>query len=204
MWLGQTTGCLTTASPSATNAPKPLLQPCQSTTAGPVGRACAAPAPHMSNLCRLEAGTTLSECVTTAMPAQTACDFLNQDNFSKCPQSSSDDPQKHCESLHCCSKRGGKQLQMAELESALFLCEKTNGLKMLTIIAFRLDHYHLPVKLLLGQLESWTSDLTCGFYNSMHIITAELGLYCSFPPSFFLFGRPCSRLPLLFKSFRKS
>lgn len=83
MWLDQTTGCQTTTSPSVTCAPKPSLQSCPSTTAGPVDRGCAVPVPHTSDLCPLEAGTTRSECVTAATPAKIVCDFSNQENFSK-------------------------------------------------------------------------------------------------------------------------
>lgn len=83
MWLDQTTGCQTTTLLSATCAPKHSLQPCPSTTAGPVDRVCAVLVPHTSSLCPLEAGTTRSECVTSAMPATIACDFSNQENFSK-------------------------------------------------------------------------------------------------------------------------
>lgn len=108
-WLDQTTGCQTRTSPSATSAPKPSLQPCPSTTAGPVDRACADPAPHTSGLCLPEAGTTQSECATAATTAQTACEFERAGDTSPTVHSRLGLPvmiheekkKNHCESWYC-------------------------------------------------------------------------------------------------------
>lgn len=108
MWLDQTTGCRTRTSPSATSALKPSLPWCPSTTAGPAVRACAVPAPNTWSLYPPEDGITQWGSVTAATPAQTVCrlsNWVHFQTFSKRTQSSSDDPQNHCESWYCCLKR---------------------------------------------------------------------------------------------------